>query len=65
MGINTGMHEFLSIFTLIFLKIYLSFMCMPARVYVYMCLQRPEEGIGSPGAGVESSCGLPDVGAGN
>lgn len=31
----------------------------------YRCLQRPEEGSGSPGAGVMGGRELPNVGAGN
>lgn len=42
--------------------LFLMFMCMSSAC---KCSQKPEEGIGSPRAGVAGECELPDVGAGN
>lgn len=44
------------------------YICVPLCVFVCVsvkCPRRPDEDIGSPGAGVAGSCELPDVGNGH
>ena len=63
------MGAFLFLFFLFFLKFFYFKMRMCAHmcacVHVYVCVWRPEEGFGSPGAGVTGSCESPGLGAGN
>ena len=51
------------------LNIYFIYMsmsvCVQKFLHVSGCLQRPEEGVGSPGADGRGVCEPPDVGAGN
>lgn len=44
---------------------FIIYVCVSALcAHVYVCLHRPEEGFGSPGAGVAVGCEPPDMGAG-